>query len=295
MNKEIKDKLRFYIILTGELLFFPLLHIFEFSKRYLGSRKSKNRYRLPVDKLSPIRIVVHEWGGYSLVRQKKIKHGKTFYCGLESQLNRYKDSARVELTVTISDSHLSDSIEKIKHSGASILPVSNAGYDFSGYEAFYEQIKDQGNGYVILSNSSVNADISDYLDGYIAYMEKNKDVGMLGVSYCTKRVQSLIRPNFTPHLQSFFLLTTTSVLREMVALNKGKFPGKGITHKLLLIREGEIRISKLVERLGYRLAVVNPLDSNPYKFEDYHNWKLPFGDIRQKTQFPNRITPIAND
>lgn len=118
------------------------------------------------------------------------------------------------------------------------------------------------------------------------------EVGMLGISYCTKMIQTLVRDNFTPHLQSFFLLTTIEVLREVVALNKGKFPGNGISHKLLLIRQGEIRLSQLVRKAGYRLAVVDPQNGIPYKFECYRKWGLPKGDIRQQINTPNRITPM---
>ena len=97
-------------------------------------------------------------------------------------------------------------------------------------------------------------------------------------------------------MSSFFLLTTSEVLRELVKLNHGKFPGNGITHKLLLIRKGEVKLSQLVLRLGYKLGFVLN-DGRVYTFSSkgflnngYADWKLPFGDYRIHCDFPNKIT-----
>lgn len=43
-------------------------------------------------------------------------------------------------------------------------------------------------------------------------------------------------------------------MKEIVRNNSQLFPGKNITHKLLLIRKGEIRMSEIA--LGYSLAIV---------------------------------------
>lgn len=123
-------------------------------------------------------------------------------------------------------------------------------------------------------------------------MERHPEIGMLGISYCTRMFQSLVRNNFTPHLQSFFLLTTTSVLREIVASNRNRFPGAGIGHKLLLIRKGEVALSRLVLRLGYRLAVIRPENGALFLFTDYRRWNIPRGDIRQTLSEPNKITEV---
>lgn len=291
----LRDILNFYFILLLELLFWPIQFISHWCKVLLDSDKERTKRKRKAVCDHRILVNIHEWGGYGPIRNKCIKNGAAFECGLQSQLQRFSSMHNIDLTVTISDSHLHSDLSMITAAGAEIMKVDNKGFDFSGYASFYEKIKTGPNRYVILTNTSVNSDINPFLDKYVDYLEQHKDVGMLGISYCTKKIQSLIRPNFTPHLQSFFLLTTTQVLNEVVTLNNGKFPGNGIMHKLLLIRQGEIRLSKLVEKLGYRLAVVNPVDSKPYKFEGYHKWKLPFGDIRQKINLPNRITPITHD
>lgn len=284
-------KLRFYSLLCVEFVLFPFLFPYHWIVVIFCNHVGKNRLREKVETYI-VCVCVHEWGGYSIRRNKTIKNGQTFECGLQGQIERFAQKEGIELTITISE------FEKYKYSEninmyAKVVEVDNVGFDFSGYEYFFNSIKNESNRYVILTNTSVNSVQVDFLHDYICYMENNLDVGILGISYCTKMIQTLIRPNFIPHLQSFFLLTTTQVLREIVALNNGKFPGKGIDHKLLLIRLGEIEISRLVQKLGYNLAVVNPQDGVPFKFTDYKHWNLPKGDIRQFLSEPNKITPIS--
>lgn len=287
-----KNRIDFYFLLFKELILLPFLYIKEL---YIKQRKQSGiykKYREAV-KMKKVSVGIHEWGGYKPVRMKNIKNGTSFQCGLLGQLQRFSKYGYVDLIVTLSDCEKFSYYDVVSEYTDKVVKVSNKGFDFSGYDAFYQLVKDQPNQYVILTNSSVNLSQDDFLDGYIQYMEENPDVGLLGVSYCTCMWQTLVRNNFTPHLQSFFLLTTTQVLNEVVALNKGKFPGKGINHKLLLIRQGEIKLSRLVQKLGYRLAVVNPQNGIPFKFTDYRHWKLPKGDIRQLLSDPNKITPIS--
>lgn len=287
-----KNRIDFYFLLLRELILFPFLYLREFYwKRYKQSGTNKKQRKPVEDKR--VSVGIHEWGGYKPVRVKNIKNVSSFPCGLSGQLQRFSKYSYVDLVVTLSDSEKYPYFDVVYGYTHKVVKVSNKGFDFSGYDAFYQSVKDQPNRYVILTNSSVHSSQDDFLNGYIDYMEQNPDVGMLGVSYCTRMWQTLVRNNFTPHLQSFFLLTTTQVLNEVVALNRGKFPGKGIDHKLLLIRRGEIKLSRLVQKAGYCLAVVNPQDGIPFKFTDYRHWKLPKGDIRQLLSEPNKITPIS--
>lgn len=293
---QVKGTFCFYFILFKELLFFPFLYIYCFFRR---RRKRYCKLKRSSVQTQTVYVETHEWAGYPLVREKKIKNGRTFLCGINFQLKRFelvkRDSIyQIDYTVTISNlgEYPAYDVQTIKNRCDRVFSVSNIGLDFSGYSAFYDFVKDKPNSYVILSNSSVNACIDDFLNDYIEYMENNVDVGMLGISYCTKMYQTLIRNNFTPHLQSFFLLTTIDVLRQVVAANNNIFPGKDISNKQLLIREGEIRLSQLIMKLGYNLAVVNPLDGIPFKFVSYSDWDMPKGDIRKYLNFPNRITPI---
>lgn len=242
-----------------------------------------------------IYVCIHEWGGYELVRHKHINNKiKDWECGLKYQLerfNNYKGGFSVDLTVTMSDINLHHDLDYIRSRCDRVIPVSNIGMDFSGYSTFYNFVKEKDDSYIILTNTSVSSIQTDFIDDYIEYMQNNLDVGMLGISCCSKCYQTLVRNNFTPHLQSFFLLTTIGVLNEMVSANNGDFPGIGISNKQLLIREGEIKISQLVLGLGYKLAVVT--ESGVIKFNNNEEeWTLPKGDYRYYTSTPNVINKI---
>ena len=291
---SLKHTIAFYALLVSELICLPWLSARELLKKRRKTAGPPLRRRPPVAS-KQVYVCVHEWGGYPMRRQKTIKHGATFDCGLEAQLERfspYRASGRVELTVTLSAADRHPDLSAIRNRTDHLILSCNKGMDFSGYAAFFDRIKNKPDAYVILTNSSVNAAQNDFLESYIRCMERHPEIGMLGISYCTRMFQSLVRNNFTPHLQSFFLLTTTSVLREIVASNQNRFPGAGIGHKLLLIRKGEVALSRLVLRLGYRLAVIRPENGALFLFTDYRRWNIPRGDIRQTLSEPNKITEV---
>lgn len=302
MKKVLSDRLIFYITIIGEFIFLPFLVIREEWKKNRSSsnplKVKKTRSNVATD---TIRVNVHEWGGYQMVRKKRIKENPEFTCGLKFQLERFnhlKKDFDIFLNVTLSEPELHQDLAFIKDHSDHLDFVKNAGMDFSGYSFFYEKIKELPNSYVILTNSSVNKIETDFLKDYIRYMEENLDVGILGVSYSSKKFQTLVRNNFSPHLQSFFLLTTTQVLKEIVEKNKGLFPGSNIAHKLLLIIQGEVKISQIALQLGYNLAVtlenkkickfgVNSRFDNGYK-----RWSLRTGDVRLTVKNPNIINEI---
>jgi len=303
-EKKQKDKILFLFIIFVEVIFFPLFILLEELKKLFSDKNplkvKKNRKRIEKDK---VKISVHEWGGYSLVREKKVNVIPKFKCGLKFQLERFNNikDINTDLYVTISDIDMHRDLAYVEYKSKEILSVSNIGMDFSGYAAFYEKVKDEADCYVILSNSSVNSLQTDFLEGYLNYMDKNLDVGILGISYSGKMRQTLIKNNFKPHLQSFFLLTSTSVLREIVEANGGKFPGSDVSHKLLLIREGEIKISQIALKLGYNLAVVLE-DGSVAKFGNnsmwdngYKRWNLYNDDVRLINKIPNKVTPIVKN
>ena len=296
-----RDKLKFYFSLLMDFLNFSF--VWEFLRRYDLFPKMRiiNKSRKSISS-EIVKVLIHEWGGYAPIRTKQIKNKTIFTCGLEYQLMRflnYKGNYKIELTVSLSDIEKYKYAEQLNDKVKHILPVSNMGYDFSGYSSFLKNIKGDEDSYIILANTSVNAIQTNFIDDYIEYMNKNLDVGILGVSYSTKCFQSLIPYNFHPHLQSFFLLTTKNVLDEIVEANGGKFPGVGIMYKLLLIREGEIKLSEEALKLGYALGVVLE-NGSVFKFKKenifyngYHKWKyLQKGDMRQYVNNPNVINEL---
>lgn len=282
------------LILAEPFVYYPRqlagrLGIIDLNSLYYGKRK-----REPV-KSSVVRVCVHEWGGYAMERKKIFSNTSKNICGLKYQLQRfsiYRKNGLVDLTVTMSDINKSNNLNEVKKNCDHFIPVSNIGMDFHGYSTFFKSIIDEDNCYVILTNSSVEKTQTDFLEGYIRYMNENPDVGMLGISYSTRMYHTLIRRNFIPHIQSFFVMTTLDVLKEIVSLNKGKFPGADAGYKRLLIRKGEIPLSRLVLKLGYRLAVVYPNDGIPFKFTDESHWTHPFDDLRLTCPKPSYISEI---
>lgn len=303
--RERVQQFHFFFIVFLELIFFPFLYLLEWVKNRISSKKplliKKNRSRVIAKK---IYINIHEWGGYPDVRKKRIKDKNEFTCGLKAQIERFKnskDTIEKHVYLTVSDVSLLKNRVCIEKDVDVLLSVSNLGMDFSGYSEFYKTIKGNKNAYILLSNTSVNVIQSDFLDDYIAYMEANLDVGMMGISYCSKIMQTLVRNNFNPHLQSFFLLTTIDVLDEIIAENNNEFPGKGIVYKRLLIKKGEVLISKLVQKIGYNLAVTLE-DGSVFKFgknnffdNGFNRWKLNYTDVRLSCKNPNVINKIKND
>lgn len=295
-TSELISRLKFIIlILTEPFPYFikwllRILKIKDPDSIYYGTRQRK-----PVED-GIVQVCVHEWGGYAPIRCKNVETVE-FECGLKYQAERFKQyrkDGKVKLTITMSDSEKHQDIAWVKSNCDSLIEVSNIGMDFNGYRTFWETIKDKTNSYVILTNSSVEKYQCDFLEGYVKYMNDNPDVGMLGISYSTKMYHTLLRFNFTPHIESFFVLTTTDILSQVVQYNKGQFPGANADYKRLLIREGEHPLSLITAKLGYRLAVVYPDTGIPFKFTGRKEWTLPFNDLRLSCKFPNRIQPIAD-
>lgn len=302
-KSSLKDKILFFAILLYELICFPFLILLVEIKKllsYCNFSNPTNAIRKQVNS-SEVLICIHEWAGYEPKRIKKIgTYINEFECGLDYQLLRflnYTGRHTTSITLTIS--------ERKKYNyqlpnDVNYIDVSNKGYDFAGYAEYYRKIieKDTTNKYVILTNTSVEKSIEPFLDDFIKVFEEDESIGFLGISYNTKIYQTIIRNNFNPHIGSFFIMTTSDILKQLVMKNGNKFPGDGITHKLLLIRKGEIKISSIVLKLGYKLAFVLN-DGKLYTFgkrnrfdSGYATWKLPHGDYRQICDTPNKITPL---
>ena len=302
-KSSLKDKISFFAILLYELIFFPFFIALEETKKLLSYRNLSNPIntkRKPVTS-GEILICIHEWAGYEPKRIKKIGTDiKEFECGLDYQLLRFLNyTGRHTTSVTLTISERKKYNYKLPKN-INYIDVSNKGYDFAGYAEYYKQFieKDPLNKFVILTNSSVEKSIEPFLDDFIKVFEEDESIGFLGISYNTKIYQTFIRNNFNPHVGSFFIMTTSDILRQIVTKNKNKFPGDGITHKLLLIRKGEIKISSIVLKLGYKLGfVLNDgklyTFGKRYRFDSgYATWKLPHGDYRHVCDMPNKITPL---
>jgi hypothetical protein len=247
-------------------------------------------------------FLIHEWAGYPFVREKIIKRTQNkFTCGLKyslERINSYIGKYKVEKILTISDCS-DEYIERLKLSDffkedINIIPVTNKSMDFSGYSYLAHKIvSTKQNKLVFFSNTSVNAIKCDFIDQYIDVFLNNKNLGLLGISYSSKIYQTFVRNNYTPHIQSFFFLTTTEVLEKIIIFNKDVFPGEKSDYKLSIIRFGEVKLSQIVQKLGFDIGIIDekgkllilPIEENDAT-------DLVIGDYRLFVKNPNKINKI---
>lgn len=298
--------LKFYLIVGIELLFSPFLFAFEALKKQIGrfipDEKSMVAKATELD--DEVIFAVHEWAGYPYVRQKTIKHvNHTFTCGLKfyfDRLSAYKGKYRLKKVLTLSDAN-DQYIAHLKKqdfypSDLQIHPVDNMAMDFSGYNFVAKNmLRPERDQIVFLTNSSLESSQIDFIDQYVEHFRLQPELGLLGVSYSTKVYQTFIKNNFRPHIQSFFLVTRSRILQELLKKNGGNLPGSAEKYKLSIIRFGEVKITEMIQQLGYKVAVVTS-DGKLTKFPDsgffyngYYKWKLPMNDYRLTTEYPNRI------
>ncbi len=308
--------MKFWFVIFLEAIFAPFLYLYNSLKNWISLKYSSEENTHGNEKgikINHLVFVVHEWSGYPIERMKQLKPAiAPFPCGLKTQIDslvNFDSKFRSELTadyyLTISDFNNSYKEmlinSKLPIGMFEIIGVSNVGMDFAGYgHIVREKINYNPDELVFLINSSVSGNYGDKLNDYVHYFEKNPNLGLLGISYCTKVNQSLIKNNFNPHLQSFFLVFRSDVLRALYEKNNNEFPGEFEVNKYSIIRFGEVKLTSLVMKLGYDVGVVEP-DGEVFLFpritktnNGYNSWKLGFGDRRFSNQRPNTVHAIQN-
>ncbi len=303
--------MKFWSIIFLEAVFSPFLFLFNELKNRFSSKKNYDQIQKPslnVQKINRTVFVVHEWAGYPIERTKQIKPFLSpFACGLKNQLEslihyrkNFQKDRLAYYFLTISD--FSDAyVKMLENINLPIgffekIPVSNIGMDFSGYgHIIRNKLEESDDDLVFLINSSVSGNFSDKIDDYIKAFELNHELGLLGVSYSTKIYQTLIRNNFRPHVQSFFMVARASVLVKILKNNNLVFPGENETNKYSIIRFGEAKLTKLIQDLGFQVGVVETdgqlhLLPQATVFNNYFNsWRLPHGDRRLSNGLPNYV------
>jgi len=258
--------------------------------------------------INQINFVVHEWAGYPLERIKQIKHHlPSFPCGLKNQIDslidyntKFKSMRKVSYNLSITDLNI-DYLQNINKEGVNIemfkiYSKNNLGMDIGGYSNVIKQlVNTKDNELFFLINTSVSGNYGEKLEEYIKAFERYPNLGLLGISYSTKVYQTLIRNNFTPHVQSFFLVARSSALAKLLSTNNNEFPGEFEINKLALIRFGEARITSKIQKLGYDVGVVEPdgklhfIPKRVFFNNGYNSWKLPHGDRRLSNGAPNFV------
>ena len=265
------------------------------------SIKAKKKKRTLISSDEVI-VHTHEWSGYSFERFKVIKYtANKFLCGLKfhfERLEQYKGSRPIRSILTVSDldeNYMSKlNSQKYFQKKVEVYGVPNLGMDFGGYGFVARNLLGSDNKYIFLTNTSINADSDVFIDEYIDLFNKKNDLGLLGISYSSKIYQSLIRNNYTPHVQSFFILTTTDILREVLSANHGAFPGESESYKLSIIRFGEAKLSQIVLSLGYDIGIINE-SGNLQILPIQKDSSVVDGDYRLYVKKPNFVNRINNE
>ena len=240
-----------------------------------------------------------------------MKNGFVYRCGLEYQYNKLKSNKYLTekfLYISVNDKNNLDKsnlnikkLENFKKNDFEINIVNNEYLDFSSYADFYyKKVEKNKNDILLFMNSSVSTEFNEpIIDNYIDYFNKNKDVGILGISANSSKYQSLIGINFNPHIQSLFFITTTDIMKKVINKNKNIFPGLNSSknNKYSLIINGEIKLSKIIMELGYNIAVVNNYGEVKkfnfnYFFMNRQRWPMSKRDSRLNSNYPSQTCLI---
>lgn len=289
--------IKFYISLIIELFSYPF--------NLLKKKKVITPKKKDLPSTDTLIFHIHEWTGYPFIRKKIIKYtNNEFNCGIKysfEKIRNYTGVKNVRLILTISGKNYNKYVNDLKKQdffiqNTEIYHVDNKAMDFSGYSFVAKNcLPSDKNEIIFFSNTSINKNNASFIDEYIKCFLENKEVGLLGVSFSSKCYQTLIRNNYTPHIQSFFFITTTTIIKEILSINNGDFPGEKECYKLGIIKFGEIKLSQLVLKLGYKLAFIDENGSLTILPSSLKNQKnIKEGDYRLFIKNPNQINEIKN-
>ena len=294
-----------------EIIFFPFLLLYNYLHLMFGITSKNSDAKLRVKSTDTINICLQDWSEYENTRYKKLKNGFFYKCGLSNQIiklysEKYNTNKYLYLTL---DKNLDNknkisnikNIDIFKKNNFKIVYTNNDYLDFSSYSDFFlNKINKKNNDILLFMNSSVSTDFNvPIIDNYVDYFNKNLDVGLFGISSNSKKYQSIIVNNFNPHIQSLFFITTTNILHEVIKINNNIFPGLNSTkkNKYSLILNGEIKLSEIVLKLGYKIAVINEYGKvnkfgNKGFLKNRSSWPNNQNDMRLNSNYPSQTNII---
>jgi len=302
-------KIRYNLLI--EIIFFPFFYLYNYIYLLFREKLHYSENKLRIKNTGIVNICLQDWSEYENIRYKKLKNGFSYKCGLTNQMiklhsEKYHTNKYLYLTLDkISDNK--NKIEDFKNINIFIknnfkIVYSNNNYlDFSSYsDFFFKKINKDKNDILLFMNSSVSTDFNvPIIDNYVDYFNKNLDIGLFGISSNSKIYQSIILNNFNPHIQSLFFITTTNIMNEVIKMNDNVFPGLNSTkkNKYSLILNGEIKLSKIIMKLGYKIAVINEYGKvNKFRsqgfFKNRASWPNNFNDMRLNSNYPSQTKII---
>jgi len=270
--------------------------------------------------MSKIQVLLVEWMGYPLFRKKAL--GKNIIrCGLGnllSDLNKYDAGIDFECSVVVNrhqtqpnrlvaaadripllkplllnnpqtncQQKLDDFLSKYSFI-KQVFYRDNISQDIGAYDYFYQYLRQQKHdGHVLFINSSVRGPREDgWLVKYKNLFEAEPDTGLCGIS-----LNSHHDEEFHPHVQSFFLYSSMSVLERVFPY--GFLNGESLSNKDDLIVKGELEISAKVLKAGYGIRSSTFPD---FFYKRGQAWTIPEGDIRFQERYASKanlmLTPV---
>jgi len=247
-----------------------------------------------------IKIIINEWEGYPLYRDKIIGELK-IECGLSrllENINKFKAGKDFKIILVINttnkityfkqkfktrfnrksfliSSNKYDDLKNKYNFIDKILYHNNVGADLGAYNKAYKYLKHKKyNGDIVFMNSSVRGPSQDFwLSKYYNLFNKDNKVGVTGISINSHNTKKL-PPVFSPHVQSFFIYSNMIKLKDVFKKN---LVGYNKTKRLDLIQKGEILISKSFLDKGYGINC--SMFPNFIYFKD-QQFSIHQGDLR---------------
>ena len=259
-----------------------------------------------------VRIILVEWAGYPLYREKVV-NGRIVRCGLGrvlENMRRHGPGLAVDISIIINgadDEAAMDEGAAGRESRPALAPIrrlvnrrrlatrmhkyerlprqhpfiravhfrDNQGQDFGAYDLGYQLLRQEGYaGDVLFMNSSLSGPHEHgWLLKYRDQFHRHPNVGLCGIGLNSHDTSDGDGP-FAPHVQSYFLYTSMSVLERAVG---PRLFDADTRDKLDIIRRGEIGVSARVLNAGY--SITSPVFPE-FAYRRGAPWAIPWGDLR---------------
>jgi hypothetical protein len=244
----------------------------------------------------PVKIVLADWAGYPLFRQRTLWTHR-IECGsgrILENMERYQAGVPFDVILVINGKdpfNPASAYQALSKRHAFIEKVlfrDNTGFDIGAYNHGFQLLKNsQYQGDVLFMNSTLEGPSHDgWLLKYQKLFDQHEHTGLCGISMNSHNTNA-DRWVFMPHVQSFFLYTTMQVLQHVFA--DALCGAEVVDNRQTLIAEGEIGISQNILRAGYGIAC---LAFEDFFYTENGSWDVPEGDLRTKAEFrefANRI------
>ena len=249
-----------------------------------------------------VEIILNDWAGYDFKRSKNNVGENIIECGIENVLeNMLKYDAKIAFNVNIVITGNEDQIDQQKYNELksrfpfvkNVFFKNNDSYDIGAYNFGYGYLHSIGyEGNVVFMNTSVSGPHSDgWLLDYYNSFSNGENIGLHGITM-NSHFSKINPAPFLPHVQSFFMFTNMSVLRDVfpTGFEAADIPeAELVSNKNRLILEGEIGISQSILDKGYGISCKAYPD---FVYRKGRQWTIPTGDLRLSksySRFANTI------